>query len=572
MTLTVPKIQNRNESAESFRLQIIAPVIRINRETEEGRREFRDQIAQIASEFNLSERTLKRWIERYEKGGLPGLRNQYPKVRSDCRLFIKFESLMNEAKVMRMHTPTISVKEIIRCLESRHPNLTGIVKRSTLQRHLFEEGFGRRTLLQEREQNGRAFFGRYRKEHRMEQIQGDVKEPPRGVCVDENGMPVTPYVQLWMDNYSRKILSWRIGTNQQDTIALSSLRQLIETHGVPASILTDQGSIYNGKAMLHCTRTLGIVHKKSRPYKPQSKGALERVNETLDDLFIPFESMTDVRFDAFKEIVENRIREYNSAKHSALVEYDSSNNKTILSPDEAFEKDSAITARIPDPQVLDAAFTTTEYRRISKDGLISYNGKKYLVKTKFCKSGEFAVISTSLTDRTVRQVIENTKEEIERGADVYSFHELTPFVPKSNVRFKDIAGSVQTKIKKDMLKNLPQIPAQVERQARELLKSRGLYKNEEIFMNTQLPAILFTQQINQNLQTAPVYGGAVSLPEVSSDENLETAPTANEEPSCSPTGGTQAELPSGVDNKEFDFDEEIDFDSDKSLYSRNIGE
>ena len=537
MTLTVPKIQNRNESAESFRLQIIAPVIRINRETEEGRREFRDQIAQIASEFNLSERTLKRWIERYEKGGLPGLRNQYPKVRSDCRLFIKFESLMNEAKVMRMHTPTISVKEIIRCLESRHPNLTGIVKRSTLQRHLFEEGFGRRTLLQEREQNGRAFFGRYRKEHRMEQIQGDVKEPPRGVCVDENGMPVTPYVQLWMDNYSRKILSWRIGTNQQDTIALSSLRQLIETHGVPASILTDQGSIYNGKAMLHCTRTLGIVHKKSRPYKPQSKGALERVNETLDDLFIPFESMTDVRFDAFKEIVENRIREYNSAKHSALVEYDSSNNKTILSPDEAFEKDSAITARIPDPQVLDAAFTTTEYRRISKDGLISYNGK-----------------------------------EIERGADVYSFHELTPFVPKSNVRFKDIAGSVQTKIKKDMLKNLPQIPAQVERQARELLKSRGLYKNEDIFMNTQLPAILFTQQINQNLQTAPVYGGAVSLPEVSSDENLETAPTANEEPSCSPAGGTQAELPSGVDNKEIDFDEEIDFDSDKSLYSRNIGE
>ena len=123
-----------------------------------------------------------------------------------------------------------------------------------------------------------------------------------------------------------------------------------------------------------------------------------------------------------------------------------------------------------------------------------------------------------------------------------------------------------------MLKNLPQIPAQVERQARELLKSRGLYKNEEIFMNTQLPAILFTQQINQNLQTAPVYGGAVSLPEVSSDENLETAPTANEEPSCSSAGGTQAELPSGVDNKEIDFDEEIDFDSDKSLYSRNIGE
>ena len=62
------------------------------------------------------------------------------------------------------------------------------------------------------------------------------------------------------------------------------------------------------------------------------------------------------------------------------------------------------------------------------------------------RSYKMAVYSTSLTDRTVRQVIENTKEEIERGADVYSFHELTPFIPKSNVRFKDIAGSVQTKM------------------------------------------------------------------------------------------------------------------------------
>ena len=41
------------------------------------------------------------------------------------------------------------------------------------------------------------------------------------------------------------------------------------------------------------------------------------------------------------------------------------------------------------------------------------------------RSYKMAVYSTSLTDRTVRQVIENTKEEIERGADVYSFHELT---------------------------------------------------------------------------------------------------------------------------------------------------
>lgn len=91
-------------------------------------------------------------------------------------------------------------------------------------------------------------------------------------------------------------------------------------------------------------------------------------------------------------------------------------------------------------------------------------------------------------------------------------------------------------------------------------------------MNTQLPAILLLSRLTRIFKQHRCTEGPYLCLEVSSDENLETAPTANEEPSCSPAGGTQAELPSGVDNKEIDFDEEIDFDSDKSLYSRNIGE
>ena len=58
-------------------------------------------------------------------------------------------------------------------------------------------------------------------------------------------------------------------------------------HGTPASVLTDNGSIYTaehrgGKVVLETElERLGIQHKRSRPYHPQTCGKVERFHQTL---------------------------------------------------------------------------------------------------------------------------------------------------------------------------------------------------------------------------------------------------------------------------------------------------
>ena len=481
----------RELSAQDYRLRVISPVIN-KREVLSNPRELNKLVRSIAADCGICDKTVHRWIDAYLKEGSKGLIPKYPKSRSDKRLYVTFDALLEEAKLMRVKTPTISVNEIIRCLESDHPELVeiGALKRSTLQSHLKKAGFSRGDLLRDREKDGRAFYGRYRKEHRLEQVQGDIKEPPKHSCVDdETGLPVVPYLQLWMDNATRKILTYRIGINQTEDIALSSLRELIETYGIPDTILTDQGSIYRGSSFCHCTHALDITHRRSKPYQPQSKGGLERLNGTIDDLFIPVKGMTGVSFSMFKKLVEQRIIEYNSTKHSALVFLDENKQECLLSPNEAFERDTKV-CRMADPQILEYAFKLNQSRKVTKDGLISFRGKNYKVPAGLVKDGDMIPIIYSLTDHTVEMAVRNSEKEIRNGGEEYLFYELHELEIKS-----DVQKEVYVKVTSEELKKLRQkaasepIPPTVVRLMREMARREGTYENEEQFRRDILPKV-----------------------------------------------------------------------------------
>ena len=492
---------------ETRRFRIISPIV-ANKELLNNRRKLNKRIKAIAADCGISEKTVSRWIKAYCNEGFKGLVPKYPKVRTDKRLYVSYEALFDEAKLMRMQSPTISVNDIIKCLESRHPALAeiGVLKRSTLQHHLMKAGYSRRELLNEREKNGRAFFGQYRKAHRLEQVQGDIKEPPKGSCVDDNGNSVVPYVQLWMDNSSRMILSYRISTHQSEDIALSSLRQLIETYGIPETILTDQGSIYRGSSFCHCTHALGITHRRSKPYQPQSKGALERLNGTVDDLFIPIKGMKNVRFSVLKKLVEQRIFEYNRTKHSALVFIDENNKEYILSPQEVFEKDTKV-CRLADPQILEYAFKLHQSRRVSKDGLISFRGKNYVVPSGLAKAGEMVSIIYSLTDHSVELAVCNSEEEIKNGGEEYLFYELHELEVKPDVNYEEVFRKNHSEEKEALRKQAAnqQIPPNVERLMREISKRENTYQNEEQFQRDILPTITWVEQDIPNAEQS-IYG------------------------------------------------------------------
>ena len=59
------------------------------------------------------------------------------------------------------------------------------------------------------------------------------------------------------------------------------LCEVFSRTGIPAHILTDQGSVFTSKLVKQLCQTLGIKHVKSSPYHPESNGCLERWHSTL---------------------------------------------------------------------------------------------------------------------------------------------------------------------------------------------------------------------------------------------------------------------------------------------------
>ncbi len=55
-------------------------------------------------------------------------------------------------------------------------------------------------------------------------------------------------------------------------------------HGINVErVLTDNGSCYRSRLFGQTLSAAGIVHKRTRPYRPQTNGKVERLNRTLLD-------------------------------------------------------------------------------------------------------------------------------------------------------------------------------------------------------------------------------------------------------------------------------------------------
>lgn len=498
-------INDKFQSTADYRLQVIAPLLHLKPENKIQKTEYQNKLKGISSDTGVSVRTLKRWLKNYSEKGIAGLNTKYPKIRTDNKLYIKFESLLDEAKAMRLQSPTISVNEIIACLEGRYPDLSGILKRSTLQEHLSKNGYGRNELLRKAEVSGRAFFGKYRKLHKMIQIQGDVKEPPRHCIVNDEGLPVTPYIQLWMDNFSRKILTYKVDIFQKEDLALSSFKLLIEQYGIPETILTDQGSIYHGHAFNHCCHCLGITHKRSKPYTPQSKGALERANGTLDALLDQIRLMKNLRYDKFVELVAQWVEEYNNRPHSALSYTDEQGKKHKQSPNEAFNNDS-IKVRIADLELLNYAFTTHSSRKVSKDGTISFKGKLYKINAGYAKAGERVTIVYSTVDAKIELAVKKSPQDIGDDGNEYEFVPLFEHVITSDVDFTDrvIKNETATPQEKIVEEETTVTPV-VERYYRDIAKKNGTYKDEKSFKEQISKELIFTQKETETSTEQSLY-------------------------------------------------------------------
>lgn len=96
----------------------------------------------------------------------------------------------------------------------------------------------------------------------------------------------TAFVHTVIDDHSRLAYA-EICTNEKATTAIGVLRRAVAwfaDQGVTIErVLSDNGSAYKSYAWLDACAELGITPKKTRPYRPQTNGKIERFHRTLAD-------------------------------------------------------------------------------------------------------------------------------------------------------------------------------------------------------------------------------------------------------------------------------------------------
>jgi|LGVF01.2.fsa_nt_gb putative transposase len=355
---------NKNETPESIagkRLVMITPLLDENL----GKGEIGVLKKQICEKHDISYRTLSRYLQAYLQFEFEGLKPKTGYKRSNSDLPSNFDEVIEHAIILRRENPSRSVNDIIRILELEGFVRPGLIKRSTLQRHLQSAGFGQRQMKMYSQKGAAA--KRYQKLHRSELWQCDIKYGCH-LPIGKNGEMKQIYLSAFIDDATRFVVSAKFYDNQTVDIIEDSLRNAIMCFGKPQKLLTDNGKQYRSEWLKKACNRLGIRLTHCKPYAPEGKGKIEFFNKRVDSFLSEVALDKPSTLEALNESFDIWLQDYYHANpHSAIGN---------ISPATAFRGDKAPLTFVS-AETLSEAFLRTETRRVDKIGCVSFKGDKY---------------------------------------------------------------------------------------------------------------------------------------------------------------------------------------------------
>ncbi len=335
------------------RIQMLSPLMDDNLDLAELAQKKRE----ICERYEISDRTLRRYLAQYREEGFSGLK---PKASGRPGVRSIPADILAEAIQLRREVPNRSVKTIIQILEWEKKIEPGSVKRSTLQDHLTAAGYSSSQMRIYRETSTAA--RRFQKTNRNSLWQSDIKYGPF-----ING--VQTYMAAFIDDCTRYILHAEFYPVLDQSIVEDAFRQSLHKYGAPKAVYFDNGKQYRTRVMERACAKLNIRLLYARPYAAESKGKIERFNRTVDGF------LSEVQIDKPKDLSSLNRRFwawldecYQHRAHSSLADH--------MSPAIAFNTDKE-PVRFLDADQIAEAFLRVEQRKVDKSGCISFDGKKY---------------------------------------------------------------------------------------------------------------------------------------------------------------------------------------------------
>ena len=255
-------------------------------------------VAQAARRFEVSWRTAKRWADRYAQAGAEGMsdrssrphhspaRTPRPTIRKIVHL--RWKQRLGPIQIGgRLGLPASTVHTVlVRCRLNRLSHIDRVtgepVRRYEHPRpgamlHVDVTKYGNIP-----DGGGWRFVGRLQGERnrqttaRRTGARNNVYEPQMG----------TAFVHTVVDDHSRVAYA-EIRNDEKAVTAIDVLRNAVAwfaARGVTVErVLSDNGSAYKSFAWRDACTQLGITAKKTRPYRPQTNGKVERFHRTLTE-------------------------------------------------------------------------------------------------------------------------------------------------------------------------------------------------------------------------------------------------------------------------------------------------
>ena len=183
----------------------------------------------IAEKAGVTTRSLYRYEAAYRSSGFAGLKPMNREQRRSFALPENFDELVGEAIQLKREVPARSVAQIILILEMEGLVAPGVLKRSTLQRYLYDAGFGKKQMKKYTEARSSS-SRRFCKAHRMQLAQADIKYIMK-LPIGLGGKMVQCYICSIIDDHSKMILGTGVYDNQEAAIVEDVYRRAILSFG-----------------------------------------------------------------------------------------------------------------------------------------------------------------------------------------------------------------------------------------------------------------------------------------------------------------------------------------------------
>ena len=241
-------------------------------------------IAHVATEMGISRTTAYRWWRRWQVEGDAGLvdRSSRP-LRSPNQTPESVEQRICRLRRTRKWCP------------ARISMLTGVPS-STVWAVLARHGLNRLSWLDR--PTGRV-IRRYERDHAGELVHLDIKKvgriPPGGGWRVRGRGAVKPrrvgytYLHVAVDDHSRVAYVEAHDNEQADTLVefWRRAQDWFWAKGMPVDeVLTDNGPNFRSRQFADVLAERAITHRRTRPYRPQTNGKVERFNRTMADEFL----------------------------------------------------------------------------------------------------------------------------------------------------------------------------------------------------------------------------------------------------------------------------------------------